>query len=122
MYLEYINNLVDIAKLTTKDNSIMFNFKISNNICLCTIDVVGHDGDEKNFEDVEFECNEEFYRDFLPLLVKTLYENSIIILKDIVNLDGDEYVALRMITEYNDLFTIDGLDKKMAEGLLKMIK
>lgn len=122
MYLEYINNLVDIAKLTTKDNSIMFNFKISNNICLCTIDVVGHDGDEKNFEDVEFECNEEFYRDFLPLLVKTLYENSIIILKDIVNLDGDEYVALRMITEYNDLFTIDGLDKEMAEGLLKMIK
>ena len=122
MYLEYIDNLVDIAKLTTKDNSIMFNFKISNNVCLCKIDIVGYDGDEKKFEDVEFECNESFYREFLPLLVKKLYENSIIILKDIVNLDGDNFVALRMITEYNDLFTIDGLENKMAEDLLKVLK
>ena len=30
IYLDYIENLVDISKLTTKENSIMFNFKIDN--------------------------------------------------------------------------------------------
>ena len=123
MYLDYIDSLVDIAKLTNKDNSIMINLKIFNNKCLCKIDVVDHDdGDDKKFDSVEFECNENFYKEFLPKLVVELYNNSQIIVTDIVNLDGDEFVALRMITEYNDLFSIDGLEKQMAEELLELIK
>lgn len=123
MYLDYIDSLVDIIKLTNKDNSIMINLKISNGKCLCKVDVVDHDdGDEKKFEDVEFECDEKFYSEFLPLIVEKLYDNSEIIIKDIVNLDGDEFVALRMITEFNDLFSIDGLEKAKAEELLELIK
>jgi len=122
MYLDYINSLVDVIKLTNKDNSIMINFKISNNKCVCKVDVVDHDdGEKKKFDDIEFECNDNFYNEFLPLVVEKLYNNSEIIIKDIVNLDGDEFVALRMITEYNDLFSIDGLEKEVAEKLLELI-
>lgn len=122
IYLDYIENLVDISKLTTKDNSIMFNFKIDNNKCLNEITVIDQNGTKKEFDDLIFKCNEVFYDFFLPKLVKELYHNNNIVVSDIVNLDGDEFVAIRLITEFNDLFSIDGLTKDKAIELLDFIK
>lgn len=122
VYLDYVNNLVNISRLTTKDNSIMFNFKISNGKCLNEITVIDQQGSKKDFEDLVFKCNDVFYDVFLPKLVEELYKNNNIVVKDIVNLDGDEFVALRMISESNDLFSIDGLTKEKAESLLNLVK
>ena len=40
--------------------------------------------------------------------------------KDIVNLDGDSLVAYRMVTDDNDLFTIDGLNLEDAYHLKEL--
>ena len=122
IYLDYIENLVDISKLTTKENSIMFNFKIDNDKCLNEITVIDQKGAKKEFDDLIFKCNELFYDFFLPKLIKELYHNNNIVVSDIVNLDGDEYVAVRLITEFNDLFSVDGLTKEKAVELLDSIK
>lgn len=122
-YLDYIDTLVKISKLTTHNNSIMFNLKINNEKCVSKIEIIdSDDGEKKNFDNMIFECNNDFYEKFLPELLKKLCENNTIVVKDIVNLDGDEFVAIRLITEYNDLFSIDGLEKGKAVELINLIK
>ena len=119
-YDQYIDNTVNIFKLSSKESSILFSAKIENNNCLINLSIVNQDGKVKKFRDVIFECDDKFYSNFIDKLVdKTINECNIISF-DLVNLDRDEFSTFRMIMENNDLFTIDGLTKERASHLLNL--
>lgn len=113
-YNEYIEKILNIYRLSTKDSSILFNMKIEDYKCYCSMSIVGRAGDKQEFSDVILDFDDKFYPEFLDVLVTRINNDVRIKVKDIVNLDGDSLVAYRMVTENNDLFIIDGLSMEDA--------
>lgn len=116
-YNEYIEKLINIFKLSTKESSIIFNLKIKESKCLIKLSIVNQNGEKEEFRDKTFKCDELFYKEFLNILIKRFVEEIDVIKNDIVNLDEDEFVTLRIITNNNDLFLIDGLNDTKANYL-----
>lgn len=117
-YLDYIYSVANIFRLSSSDKYIIFALKVNQNQCSAKMTIYNQEGICNEYQDVTIKCDESFYEDFLKKIVQSIEEVASITKKDIVNLDGDEYVAFRMITSHNDLITIDGLEKNQAELLL----
>lgn len=113
-YNEYIEKILNIYRLSSKDSSILFNIKIENYKCYCSMSIVGRAGDKQEFLDVILDFDDKFFPEFLDVLVTRINNDVRIKVKDIVNLDDDSLVAYRMVTDNNDLFTIDGLSLEDA--------
>lgn len=113
-YNEYIEKILNIYRLSSKDSSILFNIKIENYKCYCSMSIVGRAGDKQEFSDVILDFDDKFFPEFLDVLVTRINNDVRIKVKDIVNLDDDSLVAYRMVTDNNDLFTIDGLSLEDA--------
>ena len=113
-YNEYIEKILNIHRLSSQDSSILFNIKIENYKCYCSMSIIGRAGDKQEFSDVILDFDDKFYPEFLDILVTKINNEVRIKVKDIVNLDGDSLVAYRMVTDNNDLFTIDGLSMEDA--------
>lgn len=119
-YQEYIEKVVNIFRLSSKDSSILFNLKIDDDKVNIHLSIIEKKGDKKDFNDIVFQYDSSFFSDFLETLVEMIARSIDITTKDIVNLDKDELVAFRMVTINNDLFTIDGLNEDDANSLLKI--
>lgn len=113
-YNDYIEKILNIYRLSSKDSSILFNIKIEDYKCYCCMSIVGRSGDKQEFSDVILDFDDNFFKEFLDVLVSKINYDVRIKVKDIVNLDGDSLVAFRMVTDNNDLFTIDGLSMEDA--------
>lgn len=119
-YNEYIEKILNIYRLSSKDSSILFNIKIENYKCYCSMSIIGRAGDKQEFSDVILDFDDKFFPEFLDVLVTKINNDVRIKVKDIVNLDGDSLVAFRMVTDNNDLFTIDGLSMEDAKHFEKI--
>lgn len=119
-YNEYIEKVLNIYRLSSKDSSILFNIKIDNYKCYCSMSIIGRAGDKQEFSDVILDFDENFFPEFLDVLVTKINNDVRIKVKDIVNLDGDSLVVFRMVTDNNDLFTIDGLSMDDAKHFEKL--
>jgi hypothetical protein len=116
-YEEYIDKIINIFRLSSKESSILFDLVIKDYKCTMKLSVVSQNGDREEFSDAIFKCDENFYKNFLDVLVKEFIDNNNITVKDIVNLDNDSLVTFRLITDNNDLFTVDGLSLEHAKHL-----
>lgn len=119
-YDEYIENVLNIFRLSSKESSIILNAKINNEQCIINLSIINLNGETKEFSDVSFKCDSDFYDVFLNKLVNRIYSECNIITHDSVNLDNDSYVAFRMITDNNDLLTIDGLSLDESNKLMEL--
>lgn len=117
---EYINKIVNIFRLSCPDKYIIFKMKIDNNNCNCNVSIYNEKGIDSKLDDISIECDSYFYDSFLNKLVVEVSKCCSIVKKDVVNLDGDVFVAFRMITENNDLFIIDGLEEERANSLINI--
>jgi hypothetical protein len=81
------------------------------------LSIISQNGDREEFSDAIFKCDENFYKNFLDVLVRKFIDNNKITVKDVVNLDEDSLVTFRLITENNDLLSIDGLSLEHAKHL-----
>lgn len=120
-YDEYIKELIDISKLTTKENSILFSFQISGSECYNKVVLIEQSGNEQLLKDVKFVADDKFFNVFFEKLVINFYNENKIILTDFVDIDGDLKYAYRMITENNDLFSINGISLEYAHYLADFI-
>lgn len=120
-YYNYIKELIDISRLTTKENSILFSFQINGTECYNKVTLIEQDGTEQVVKDVKFLADEKFYNVFFEKLVIDFYNENKIILTDFVDIDGDLKYAYRMITENNDLFSINGVSSEYAHYLADLI-
>ena len=120
-YEEYIDKIINIFRLSSKNSSILFDLKIKDYQAITKLSIVNQDGQNEEFSDVILNCDEVFFHNFLLPLVKRMNEVVSIETKDVVNLSDNDLVTFRMITTNNDLFTIDGLSKDDAKSLLSSI-
>lgn len=120
IYDEYIDKIISIFKLSVKESSIIFNMKINDSESIIKLSIVNQDGKREEFTDTNFKCDDNFYKNFLDLLVEKFVMNVCVVSKDIVNLDGDSFLTFRLITENNDLFIIDGLSDDNANHLISI--
>ncbi len=117
-YKDFVEKIVNVFRLSNYDKYLIFGLKIEKNECIIKLSIFNSTGDRQEYEDIKMECDEKYFYIFLKYLVSQLRDNSSIKKEDIVNLDDDHFVAFRMITEHNDLVTIDGLTESQANDLL----
>lgn len=119
-YEEYIEKILNIFRLSSKESSIIFDLKIKDYKCTIKLAIIRQNGDREEFSDTLFDCNEVFYQKFLDVLVSRFIGSVEVTTKDIVNLDDDSLVTFRLITGNNDLFSVDGLSEEHAKYLLEL--
>lgn len=120
-YNEYIESIANIFRLSSKESSILFDLKIKDYKAMIKLSIVSQNGEQKEFQDVVFKCDSIFYNDFLKSLIEMVNDNSNIVVKDIINLSDSDLMTLRLITDNNDMFSIDGLSDDDAKSLLLLI-
>jgi len=107
-YEKLINDVVEISKLSTKENSILYNFSLDKDSVKSNISIVDLTGEKKVLKTSKFNLESKFYNFVNPLLEEFI-DNNEIVLSDFVDMDADNIVTYRLITSNNDQFTIDGL-------------
>lgn len=105
---DLINEIIEISKMSTKENSILYNFSINDKTIKYIISIVDYNGDKKILKSNKINISEKFYHFITPLL-KDFIKNNNIVLNDFVDMNKDNIVTYRLITDNNDQFCIDGL-------------
>lgn len=119
---EYIESLLNAARLTTKENSVLINFKVEDNICINTVDFIQRDGTKDTFKNSRFICDEEFYKDFLEKFVLEYYSNMVVAFNDNIDMNSDGKYTYRIVTDDHDMMSIDGITLEYANHLAELIK
>lgn len=120
-YDEYLEKVMEIASLSSKDNSILVTFNIEDNKCLSKVELLEQNGDRGALKSVSFACTDSFYTTFLEKLVVKYAISGKVILTDIIDIDGDNQFTFRMVGEDNDLFSVDGISKDYALKLKSLV-
>ena len=121
-YEEYLKKVLELAKMTTKENSILVSFSIEDGKCRSKVELLEQDGTKGNTKSVSFACTDSFYTNFLEVLVNEYSSTINIVLVDIIDMDGDNQFTFRMVGESNDLFSIDGISKDYAYKLKNIVE
>lgn len=119
---DYIDKIISIFRLSSKESSILFDLKFKDYKATIRLSIISQNGEKKEFSDVIMKCDSGFFSKFLKPLVQRLIEDNDVVKKDIVNLSDSGLVTFRLITENNDLFTIDGLSSDDANYLLSLVE
>ena len=117
-YQNYIDKIANVFRISDRRSSIMCDIKIKNYKALIELSIVNMEGEKKEFQDVLLDFDQDFSVSFLIPLVRKICEIVEVKTKDIVNLKEDDLVTFRIITNNNDLFTVDGLSSDDANNLL----
>ena len=121
-YEEYCESLLSIARLTNKENTILMNFDIEGVTCRNVVSFIQQDGTKDVLKDVTFDADDEFYKDFLEEFVKMYCSNMVVAFNDSINLNADGKYTYRVITDDNDMLSINGISHDYANYLLNMTK
>lgn len=121
-YNQYLETLLNIARLTNKENSILINFEVNENKCLNKVCYLQRNGTKDELKNEEFIYDKTFQNLFLEKLVIKYCENMSIALQDNIDIDKDGKYTYRIITEDNDMLTIDGITLEYAKKLMNLTK
>lgn len=116
-YDGYIKKVLDVACLSTKENSVLIGLTIEDGRCRCTVELLEQNGKKSIGRSVAFSCTDSFYTNFLERLVVEYSDTTNTVVADIVDVDGDDQFTFRMVSENNDMFTVDGISKEYAKKL-----
>lgn len=120
-YEEYKNSLLNIARLTHKDNSILIDFSIVGNECFNNVNYIQRDGTKDLLEKESFVVDDDFYDEFLEKFICEYYSNMDIAFNDSIDINEDGLYTYRVITEDNDMLSVDGISLEYAKHLMRMI-
>ena len=121
-YQDYLVKIVNIFRISDKRSSILYEIKIKDYQALAKLSIVNREGQREEFQDTLLDCDQDFSSFFLIPLIEKICEIVEVQTKDIVHLSSDNLVTFRIITNNNDLFTIDGLSPDDADALLSLSK
>ena len=121
-YEEYRESLLNIARLTNKSNSVLINFDIKGDICSNVVSFIQQDGTKDILKDSQFVCDDEFYKDFLEMFIKDYYNNMVVAFNDSIDMNADGKYTYRVITDDNDMMSIDGISLDYANYLMSITK
>ena len=122
-FKEYIDKIINIFRLSSKNNSILLDLKLKNYQANAHLSILNnHTGEREELNSIIMDCDNDFTHYFLLPLVEKMKNIIIIETIDIVENQNSKLFTFRMITTNNDLFTIDGLSKNDANNLLEKAK
>ncbi len=119
-YDEYIESLLNAARLTTKDNSVLITFKVEDELCINSVELVQRDGTKDVLKKFSFICDDDFYKEFLEKFVLAYHDEMVIAVNDSIDLNADGKYTYRVITDDNDLMSIDGITLEYANYLMSL--
>ena len=120
-YKEYRNSLLNISRLTHKENSILIDFKIVGSNCYNSVYYIQRDGTKDLFNEESFLVNEEFYNEFLEILISEYYNSMEIAFNDSIDINEDGLYTYRIVTDDNDMLSVDGVSLEYAKKLMKLV-
>lgn len=120
-YEEYRNSLLNISRLTTKENSVLINFDIKDDVCTNVVSFIQQDGTKDILKDSTFVCSDEFYKDLLEKFVLDYYSNMVVAFNDSIDMNADGKYTYRVVTDDNDMLSIDGISLEYANYLTNIV-
>jgi hypothetical protein len=114
----YIDKIINISKLTNSYISILYNYQFSEDL-YNDITIIERDGSNKSLK-YRFLIDDKLFT-FLGKLITKFYENNDITTIDIIDLNVDNKYTFRMISRYNDMFTINDISYERASEFKKLI-
>lgn len=121
-YEEYIESLLNAARLTKKENSILISFDILDDHCVNLVEFIQQDGTKDTLKNSTFICDDDFYKNFLEKFVVEYYGNMVIAFNDSIDMNADGKYTYRVITEDNDMLSIDGITLEYANYLMNLVQ
>ena len=110
-YDNYIDEVVNISKTSTEKMSILYNYQFNEDV-YNDITIIDRNGNNRSYK-YKFLIDDELFI-FLNRLVKEFYNNNEVNVVDIIDLNKDNKYTFRMITKYNDLFSINDISYNRA--------
>ena len=117
-YDNYINEVINISRTSTEKLSILYNYQFNEDV-YNDITIIDREGNNKSFR-YKFLIDDELFL-FLNRLVKEFYNNNEVNVVDVIDLNKDNKYTFRMITKYNDLFSINDISYNRAIELKNSI-
>jgi len=121
-YDEYVESLLNAARLTTKENSVLISFDIIDDHCLSLVEFIQQDGTKDTLKNATFDCDDDFFKEFLEKFVIAYYENMVIAFNDSIDMNLDGKYTYRVVTDDNDMMSIDGITLEYANYLMNLVK
>lgn len=117
-YDNYINEVVNISKTSTEKMSILYNYQFNEDV-YNDITIIDRNGNTKSYK-YKFLIDDDLFV-LLNRLVKEFYDNNDVNIVDVIDLNKDNKYTFRMITKYNDLFSINDISYNRAIELKNSI-
>ena len=114
----YINEVVNISKTSTEKMSILYNYQFNEDV-YNDITIIDRNGNNKSYK-YKFLIDDDLFV-LLNRLVKEFYDNNDVNIVDVIDLNKDNKYMFRMITKYNDLFSINDISYNRAIELKNSI-
>ena len=99
---EYIRDVIEISTQSNKDNSIHYGFEMRKDFITNRISLV----DNKSGK---MELLKEVMSHFLSPFLYQFIDNNVIVSHNVVDLNNDNLLTYRFLTDTNDLLSINGL-------------
>ena len=110
-YDNYIDEVVNISKTSTEKMSILYNYQFNEDV-YNDITIIDRNGNNRSYK-YKFIIDDELFI-LLNRLVKEFYDNNEVNVVDIIDLNKDNKYTFRMITKFNDLFSVNDISYNRA--------
>ncbi len=118
---EYLTNILTLSKQTTQENSIIFDFEIDRNYCHCKATKYNVDGSKEVIKEEIFDNINQVMNELIePFLNHFVNANKIVI--NNISSYKEQTTSLKVISEFNDMCNIHGIDEKNATRLSEKAK
>ena len=117
-YDNYIDEVVNISKTSTEKMSILYNYQFNEDV-YNDITIIDRNGNNRSYK-YKFLIDDDLFV-LLNRLVKEFYDNNDVNIVDVIDLNKDNKYTFRMITKYNDLFSINDISYNRAIELKNSI-
>lgn len=119
-YDGYVKSLINAARLTNKQNSVLINFDFIDDHCINLVEYIQQDGTKDTLKNETFACDDEFYR-LLEKFIVEYYKNMVIAFDDSIDMNSDGKYTYRVVTEDNDMMSINNITLQYANYLKELV-
>ncbi len=118
---DYLTTLLELTKQSTPENSIVFDFDITTHYCHSKVTKYNIDGSKDVQKEVTFKDIKDAIENLIEPFLKTFANTNKIVINNISSYREDTS-CLKVISEFNDMCNIQGIDENSATRLSEMIE
>ena len=118
-YEDLIDKYIGIFGVSSPTRSIVSKIAIGQERAEMSLTILDIESGESSVcEDVVFVNDESFYEKFIKVLIRRLNSDIHVVSNNIMDTEDENSVVYKIVTENNDIVTVEYLDRKMANEIL----